>query len=122
MEIKKKLGNHDFGVLFNFKRSEVSDFFKDCRSLVKTKDLVVLIKESSELDRGKLLCITSRKVGCAVARNRLRRLTKHIFLENQLYKNKVRLVFIFKPKCVLDRPALEAIFEKVITKSGFSLN
>ncbi len=122
MELKERSKKLDFGALFNFRRSEVSDFFKDCRSLIKTKDLVVLAKESSDLDHGKLLCILSRKVACAVARNRMRRLAKNIFFENQLYKSKTRLVFIFKPKSILDRKALEEIFEKISSKIVFSLN
>ncbi len=112
MELIEKIKSHDFGALFRFKRSEVSDFFKDCRSLCKAKDLVLLSKQSQELEHGKLLPITSRKVGKAVARNRLRRLAKNIFIEQELYKHKYRLVLIFKPKCQANRALLEGVFQK----------
>lgn len=111
-----KTSKPGFGQLFSFKNLEVEKTFKGCRPLVKSRNATLLAAPAPELERGKLLCIAGRAVGNACVRNRLKRLAKSIFLEQQFFSKKFRFILIFKPKCALDRSGLEDLLNTGMQK------
>lgn len=111
--LKTTMSNRKF---FHFMGLEVKEFFKVCRPLIKTSSATVLFNKNSVQPFGKLLVITSRHVGNACRRNRLRRLAKAIFLELGLEASNKIMTLIFKQKCKLERPELEALLLQVKNK------
>jgi ribonuclease P protein component len=98
---------------FSFQNRAAQKFFQRCRPLIKTADVTVLLGKDTGLAFGKILIVASRQVGAACKRNRLRRLTKAIFLEQRFELLQSNLCIIFKPKCRLARLELENIFRSI---------
>lgn len=87
--------------LFKFSRREVSYLFEKNSGLVSrfpefvcvSKPLnLSLSKDLEDLGRGRVLIIASRKIGCAVARNRLKRQLRHIFFVDKLFEKAILTV------------------------------
>ncbi len=78
-----------------FTTKEIRLLFKKARRVLKHSGLDVLSAPAT-LDQGRLLVITSRKVGNAPQRNKIRRRIKAIFHEEQLAKLKQDIIVIVK--------------------------
>lgn len=78
-----------------FKRKEIDLLFQTTQAAYKSKELVVL-SAPCILSFGRVLLITSRKVGNAPERNLLRRWGRAIFYEDRLFELKKDCVVIFK--------------------------
>lgn len=68
----------------SFKKEEVNKIFQTGKRRIKT-DLIDIIIAKKVLDFGRILVITSRKVGNAPKRNKIRRRLKSIFYQEKLY-------------------------------------
>ena len=79
--------------LSSFRKKELDSFFKQATCIKKNQAFTVL-KAPSSLEFGRVLIIASRKYGCAVLRNLLRRRCKAIFYENNLYIHRQDIVLI----------------------------
>jgi ribonuclease P protein component len=101
---------------FFFKGLEVKQFFTACRLLLKSPLATVLYLPEPQVDHSKALLITGRAVGKACVRNRLRRLAKAIFFEQQFITLKITLAIIFRPKNMANRATLEELFKKIAIK------
>jgi len=78
-----------------FSRKEIDTLFANNIAVYKSKELVILQAPCS-FSTSRILLITSRKVGNAPERNKLRRQGRAIFYEEQLYKLQHHCVIIFK--------------------------
>ena len=67
-----------------FTRTEIDQLFATSTAVYKSKELVILAAPCS-LSFSRILLITSRKVGNAPERNRLRRWGRAVFYEQRLY-------------------------------------
>ena len=95
-----------FKALFSFKQKEVERAFSNAK-LVKQIPGLKLLQAPGEHDYGKLLIVIPKKVGTAIARNKLKRQIKSIFYEEKMYKkNVVSILMIYKP-------ALEMSLEEI---------
>jgi ribonuclease P protein component len=79
-----------------FSRKEIDLLFLNGKAVYKSKELVLLTAPSIFVS-GRILLITSRKVGNAPERNRLRRQGRAIFYEQRLFELHKDCVIIFKP-------------------------
>lgn len=79
-----------------FKQKEIDLLFQTNKAAYKSKEMVIL-SAPCILSFGRVLLITSRKVGNAPARNLLRRWGRAIFYENKLFELGHDCVVIFKP-------------------------
>lgn len=97
----------------NFSKKEIDHLFKNSSAVYKSKELIILATPCL-LYFGRILLITSRKVGKAPQRNLLRRRGRAIFYEQKLFELKKDCIIIFKA------PALELTFDqfkKILEKS-----
>ena len=78
-----------------FKQKEIDLLFKTTQAAYKSKELTIL-SAPCIFSFGRVLLITSRKVGNAPQRNLLRRWGRAIFYENKLFDKKKDCVVIFK--------------------------
>jgi len=78
-----------------FQRKEIDYLFQHAQAVYKSKEFVILTSPCI-LSFGRILPITSRKVGNAPERNKLRRQTRAIFYQNQLFLHKFDAIIIFK--------------------------
>ncbi|MBV8661076.1 MAG: ribonuclease P protein component [Candidatus Dependentiae bacterium] len=78
-----------------FTRTEIDFLFSTGKAVYKSKELVILTAPCS-LSFGRILLITSRKVGNAPERNLLRRWGRAIFYEQRLFELHKHCVVIFK--------------------------
>ena len=78
-----------------FSSKEIDSVFKKANVFFKSSKLTILGASSKKLF-GRILVITSRVVGCAPKRNRIRRRLKSIFYENEIFKKKYDLIVIIK--------------------------
>ncbi len=78
-----------------FHRKEIDYLFQHAQAVYKSKEFVILTSPCI-LSYGRVLPITSRKVGNAPERNKLRRQTRAIFYQNQLFTYNFDAVIIFK--------------------------
>lgn len=69
-----------------FTQSEIRQLFHTARTIYRHAGLSIRIAPRLG-DSGRLLIITSRKVGTAPERNKLRRQLKAIFYQEKLYKS-----------------------------------
>lgn len=67
-----------------FSKQEIDYAFKHAVRLIKTHSIIILAAPKQRL-HGRILVIASRKVGKAVARNRLKRRLKNIFYQEKTY-------------------------------------
>lgn len=79
----------------NFSKKEIDELFATGKAILKNKELV-FITAPCFLPYGRVLLITSRKVGNAPQRNRLRRQSRAIFYEQRLFTLGYNAIIIFK--------------------------
>ncbi|MBP9844352.1 ribonuclease P protein component [Candidatus Babeliales bacterium] len=92
--------------------------FKHSTAAYKSKELVILTTPCL-LSFGRILLITSRKVGNAPERNLLRRRCRAIFYEQQLFHLNKDCVAIFKaPATKLSFDQLKNILEKSMHRTN----
>lgn len=97
-----------------FSRKEIDHLFTNGKANYKSKELVILTAPCL-LAFGRVLLITSRKVGNAPERNLLRRRSRAIFYEEQLFHCKKDTVIIFKsPAKNLSFEELKALLIKIL--------
>jgi len=68
-----------------FTKKEIDLFFANARRILKHPAFTILLA-SAQKDFGRILIITSRKVGTAPVRNKIRRRIKSIFYEAKLFE------------------------------------
>lgn len=91
-----------------FTNSQVSEILKKAKRVLKHPGLDVLCHPSpAALEHGRILVITSAKVGNSVKRNLIRRRIKAIFYEEKLYENKCDYI------CIIKRPGIDLTFEQL---------
>jgi len=95
-----------------FKRKEIDLLFQHGQAVYKSKELVILTAPCI-LSFGRVLLITSRKVGNAPERNLLRRQGRAIFYEEKFFALNKDCVIIFKsPATKLSFDQLKLIIKK----------
>lgn len=79
----------------SFSKKEVNIIFNENPRRVKTDwfDLILALKNE---DLAKILIVTSRKIGNAPKRNKIRRQLKAIFYEEKLFNGKFNCILIAK--------------------------
>lgn len=100
-----------------FKTKEVTQFFAVAKRLLKHPNLDILVAPATQL-QGRILVITSRKVGNSPQRNKIRRQLKAIFYENQYTQRGYDCVVIVKKDGILLsftqlQDVLAEVFQKV---------
>ena len=90
----------------SFSKSEVKQFFKSARCVLRNPGLTVLYNPSTN-SFGRVLVVTARKVGTSPERNLIRRRIKAIFYENALYEKKYDVVFLIR------KPAVSLSFDEL---------
>lgn len=78
-----------------FTKKEIDQLFQIGKAVYKSKEFVILTTPCL-ISFGRILLITSRKVGNAPERNLLRRRGRAIFYEAKLFELKQHCVVIFK--------------------------
>ena len=78
-----------------FTKKEIDILFTTSKAILKSKELVILTAPCL-LSSGRILLITSRKVGNAPQRNLLRRWGRAIFYEQRLFEKQIHCIVIFK--------------------------
>lgn len=89
------------GKLSRFTQKEIDVFFKQARCALRHPGLVFLIAPQQKTEFGRILVITSRKVGIAPVRNKIRRQFKALFYENQYYTRGYDCVIIVRKEATL---------------------
>lgn len=89
------------GKLSRFTQKEIDAFFKAARCALRYRGLVFLIAPQQNPAFGRILVITSRKVGNAPTRNKIRRQFKALFYENNYYTHGHDCVIIVKKESTL---------------------
>src|SRR5437763_12894396 len=84
-----------------FTKSEIDYLFSHARRIVKTQTCTILVAPRQKEDFGRVLIVTSRKVGNAPERNLIRRRIKSIFYEEKLFARKFDCVVIAYKKMVV---------------------
>lgn len=99
-----------------FTKSEIDLLFQTGKAVYKSKEFVILTAPCLLLS-GRVLLITSRKVGNAPERNLLRRRGRAIFYEEKLFELKKHCVVIFKaPAKNLSFDQFKQILKKSMAK------
>ncbi len=93
--------------IFDFSRQEITQIFKKARAALKHPGLTILVAPKTK-EFGRLLVVTSRKIGNAVKRNKVRRRLKAIFYEEKLYERGLDCIVIVK------QPGTELGFDDLI--------
>ncbi len=97
-------------------QQEIKDLFKKARRVLKHTGLDILVGPSLAT-HGTLIVVTSRHVGNAVARNKIRRRMKAIFYEAGLKQKPYAVIAIIKKEGVaLSYEQLKAILLPVYTQ------
>lgn len=86
--------------LSRFTLKEVDAFFKQAQCVLRYRGLVFLIAPQQK-EHGRILVITSRKVGSAPVRNKIRRQLKSIFYETQCYNRGYDCVVVVRKESTL---------------------
>ena len=108
----KKIAKH----ISRFTRKEIDHLFASCTAVYKSKELVILTAPCL-LDTGRVLLITSRKVGNAPERNKLRRQGRAIYYEERLFSLQKDCIAIFKaPAVKLSFEQLKSIFIQALQR------
>lgn len=79
----------------HFTQSEIRTIFKKARRVLRDPGLDVLLYPTKS-PFGRILVITSRKVGNAPTRNKVRRRLKAIFYKDELFKQNIDCFVIVK--------------------------
>lgn len=82
-----------------FERKEIEHLFAQAKRTA-SYSAFTLLKAPAQKDFGRILIITSRKVGNAPERNKIRRRLKSIFFETAAYKNSWDWAIIIKKAAV----------------------
>jgi len=99
-----------------FSEKEVSHLFKTARRALRHPGLDILCAPAAQ-KAGRILVITSAKVGSAPKRNLIRRRLKAIFFEEKLFELGVDCVVIIKKAGIdLDFEQLKKLLTKAIKK------
>ncbi len=104
------------GLISSFKKEEVEQIFKRPKERIKTEwfDILLALKKN---DFGRILVITSRKIGNSPKRNKIRRRLKSIFYEDKLYELPYDCVVIAKKEgIVLPFDQLKNMFISILKK------
>lgn len=121
--------NIHFKTLFSFKKKEIDAAFKSARMRQQTRGLKLLQAPFADVVRrsgtkedrpthGKLLIITSRAVGKAHDRNRIRRQLKAIFYEEQLYTQPIiSILIVYKQALELDFNQLKRFLRSAFSQA-----
>jgi ribonuclease P protein component len=97
-----------------FTKKEIDLLFQTGKAVYKSKEFVILTAPCL-VSSGRILLITSRKVGNAPERNLLRRRGRAIFYEEKLFELHKHCVVIFKaPAKNLSFDQFKAILKKVV--------
>ncbi len=79
----------------HFSPKEISQLFKKARRVLTHPGLHILVAPANQ-SLGRVLVVTSRKIGNAPTRNKIRRQLKAIFYEEKLYEKGADCVVIVK--------------------------
>ena len=101
--------NIKFKDLFRFEKKEIDHTFQNSTQKACISGIKLLQAKSANEDQyfGKLLIITSRKVGKAVKRNKIKRQLKEIFYQEKLYQKPINSILI------VYKSALELSFKEL---------
>lgn len=80
----------------SFTQNEISLAFKNARTSFTRPGVHILISPGQK-EFGRILIIASRKVGSAIARNKIKRQLKSIFYELKLFEKPLDCIVILKP-------------------------
>jgi len=92
--------------LSRFTNQEVSELFKKARRALRHPGFDILCAYAKN-KTGRILVITSAKVGSAPQRNKIRRRLKSIFLEEKLFERGLDCIVVVK------KPGIELGFEEL---------
>lgn len=99
----------------HFTQKEIRTIFNKARRVYSDPGLVLLLHPSTQ-EYGRILVITSRKVGNAPERNKIRRRLKALFYQKKFYTFKQDcFVIIKKPGVHATYAELEAILQQHVT-------
>ncbi len=90
---------HIAGKITRFTKKEIAKLFDTAQRQVKNRALDILLGLRQK-DFGRILIITSRKVGNAPQRNKIRRRLKSIFYQEKLYETLYDCIVIVKKEAV----------------------
>lgn len=100
----------------SFSEKEVSFLFKKARRALRSSGLDILCAPATQ-PQGRILVITSRKVGSAPKRNLIRRRLKSIFFEENLFELGIDCIVIIKKAGInLEFEALKELLIKALKK------
>ncbi len=105
-------------LISQFKKDEVEQIFRKPKKRIKTEWFDVLLS-LKKYDFGRILVITSRKIGNAPKRNKIRRRLKSIFYEDKLYELPYDCVVIAKKEGIeLSFDQLKTTLLSILKSSG----
>jgi ribonuclease P protein component len=87
-----------FGSVTKLKDSQINFLYKNSVKIIDNAFVRVKIA-FSKFDTPKMLIVISKKVGCAVYRNYLRRVCKNVYKIHESFLHKYDLIISFKPAC-----------------------
>ena len=96
-----------FKSLFSFSQNEIDLAFKNANTIKNAQGLKFLQTDEKNIEHGKILIITPRKLGKAHDRNKIRRQIKAIFFEEKLYEKPVISILL------LYKEALDLTYEEL---------
>lgn len=86
--------------LSKFTKQEISKLFSSARRCLKQPSLDILLSPTLTGSLGRILVITSRRIGNAPTRNKVRRRFKAIYHEDQFLERGYDCIVIVKPEGV----------------------
>ena len=102
--------------LHSFKPSEIINIFSH-PLLKKSKAGLEFFISPACLEHGRLLVVTSRKVGNAVTRNKIRRRLKALYYQNHLFQIPYDIIIRVRPEATkLNFDQIKVIFFDVLNK------
>lgn len=90
----------------HFKQQEIRSIFRKAQKVYADQGLVLLASPSNK-EFGRILVVTSRKVGTAPERNKIRRRLKSIYYQEKLFTKKIDCIVIVK------KPGIAYPFQKL---------
>ena len=99
-----------------FAKTEVDYLFQHARCIFRNK-LFTILSAPAQQSIGRILIITSKKVGNAPQRNKIRRQIKSLFYEEKLYELPYDYAIIVQKQAIeLSYSDLKALLLKVVTQ------
>jgi len=83
-----------------FTKKEIAELFKNAKRMRRSPYVDILCAPVTDRDFGKILVITSKKVGKAHKRNLIKRRLRSIFYEEKLYKHLYDCIIIIKKEAL----------------------